>query len=414
MSARDKKLHRAIALLLIGGSVAGVSMAAEPPAPVAIVAETVWTMTGPPIANGVVLLADGKVERVGPASEVSIPEGYRRIEGKVATPGLIDAHTVVGLAGMYNVDHDQDQLDTGAPIQPELRAIDAYNAREELVAWLRSFGVTTIHTGHGPGALVSGQTMVAKTVGETVEAAVLRPEAMVAMTLGPEVEENFESPGTRAKGVAMLRAELVKAREYAEKAKGKDPEKRPARDLRLEALARVLDGELPALVTAQSAVDILTALRLADEFGFRLVLDGAAEAYLVLDEIRAAGVPVVVHPPMVRLGWTTRNAALDTAAKLADAGVPIALQSGYEGYVPKTRVVLFEATVASVNGLGTERALAAITRDAAKLLGVDDRVGTLEPGKDADVVVFDGDPFEYTSHVCAVLVDGRPVSETCR
>jgi len=414
MSAREKQSRRTVALLLAGASVAGGSTAAEPPAPVAIVAETVWTMAGPPIANGVVLLADGKVERVGPASEVSIPEGYRRIEGKVATPGLIDAHTVVGLAGMYNVDHDQDQLDTGAPIQPELRAIDAYNAREELVAWLRSFGVTTIHTGHGPGALVSGQTMVAKTAGDTVDAAVLRPEAMVAMTLGPEVEENFESPGTRAKGVAMLRAELVKAREYGEKRKGKDAEKRPARDLRLEALARVLDGELPALVTAQSAVDILAALRLAKEFGFRLVLDGAAEAYLVLDEIRSAGVPVVVHPPMVRLGWTTRNAALDTAAKLADAGVPITLQSGYEGYVPKTRVVLFEATVAAVNGLGTERALAAITRDAAKLLGVDDRVGTLEPGKDADIVVFDGDPFEYTSHVCTVLIDGRPMSETCR
>src|SRR5690606_1156108 len=102
-----------------------------------------------------------------------IPEGYRRIEGKVATPGLIDAHTVVGLAGMYNVDHDQDQLDKGGPIQPELRAIDAYNPREELVGWLRSFGVTTIHTGHGPGALVSGQTMVVKTAGDTVEAALL-------------------------------------------------------------------------------------------------------------------------------------------------------------------------------------------------------------------------------------------------
>lgn len=414
MIGPGKKSIRRIALPLLVAAAASASFAAEPPAPLAIVAETVWTMNGPPIANGVVLLSGGKVEKVGPASEVAIPEGYRRIDGKVATPGLIDAHTVVGLAGMYNVDHDQDQLDVSGPIQPELRAIDAYNAREELVAWLRSFGVTTIHTGHGPGALVSGQTMVVKTAGPTAEAAVLRPEAMVAMTLGPEVEENFESPGTRAKGVALLRAELVKAGEYAEKRAAKDPAKRPARDLRLEVLARVLDGELPALVTAQSAVDILAALRLAKEFGFRLVLDGAAEAYLVLDEIRAAGVSVVVHPPMARLGGTTRNAALDTAAKLADAGIPIALQSGYESYVPKTRVVLFEATVAAANGLGTERALAAITRDAAKLLGVADRVGTLEPGKDADVVVFDGDPLEYTSHVCSVIVDGRPVSEACR
>ncbi|GMU67240.1 MAG: amidohydrolase [Acidobacteriota bacterium] len=414
MIGPGKKSIRGIALPLLVVAAASASFAAEPPAPLAIVAETIWTMNGPPIANGVVLLSGGKVEKVGPASEVAIPEGYRRIDGKVATPGLIDAHTVVGLAGMYNVDHDQDQLDTSGPIQPELRAIDAYNAREELVAWLRSFGVTTIHTGHGPGALVSGQTMVVKTAGATAEAAVLRPEAMVAMTLGPEVEENFESPGTRAKGVALLRAELVKAGEFAEKRAAKDPAKRPARDLRLEVLARVLDGELPALVTAQSAVDILASLRLAKEFGFRLVLDGAAEAYLVLDEIRGAGVPVVVHPPMARLGGGLRNAALDTAGKLADAGIPIALQSGYESYVPKTRVVLFEATVAAANGLGTERALAAITRDAAKLLGVADRVGTLEPGKDADVVVFDGDPFEYTSHVCTVIVDGRPVSEVCR
>jgi imidazolonepropionase-like amidohydrolase len=193
-----------------------------------------------------------------------------------------------------------------------------------------------------------------------------------------------------------------------------DVEKRPARDLRLEALARVLSGELPALITAHSAVDIVGALRLQREFGFRLVLDGVSEAYLVLDEIRAAGVPVIVHPTMARLSGETHAASLETAGRLANAGIAIALQSGHESYVPKTRVVLFEAGVAAAHGLGFERALEAVTIGAARLLGVADRVGSLEPGKDADLALFDGDPFEYTSHVCAVLVDGKLVREECR
>jgi imidazolonepropionase-like amidohydrolase len=380
----------------------------------AVKAKTIWTAAGPRLDDGVVVVRDGKIERVGPASEVEIPSGATVIEGEVVTPGLVDAHTVVGLSGVLNIDHDQDQLDTTSPIQPELRAVDAYNPRERLVEWLRELGVTTIHTGHGPGALAAGQTMVAKTVGDTVEQAVLRPEAMVAMTLGPAVGSNFDSPGTRAKGVAMLRAELVKAQEYTRKRGEEDAEKRPARNLELETLARVLAGELPALVTAHSAVDIVTALRLAREFGFRLVLDGAAEAYLLLDEIRAAGVPVILHPTMARLSGETRGASLETAARLAEAGIPFAIQSGYEPYVPKTRVVLFEAAVAAANGLGFERALAAVTIDAARLVGVADRVGSLEPGKDADLVVYDGDPFEYTTHVCKVIVDGRLVSEVCR
>jgi len=380
----------------------------------AVRAKKVWTSAGAPIDDGVVLIRDGKIERVGPAASVPIPAGARIVEGAVVTPGLVDAHTVVGLSGIYNVDHDQDQLDTSSPIQPELRAIDAYNPRERLVVWLRELGVTTIHTGHGPGALAAGQTMVAKTVGETVEEAVVRPEAMVAMTLGPEVGDNFDSPGTRAKGVAMLRGDLVKAQEYAKKLAGKDPEKRPARDLKLETLARVLSRGQPALITAHAAVDIVTALRIAKEFGFELVLDGASEAYLVLDEIRAAGVPVILHPTMARLGGETRSASLETAAKLADAGIRFAIQSGYEPYVPKTRVVLFEAAVAAANGLGFERALNAVTIDAARIVGVADRVGSLEPGKDADLVVYDGDPFEYTSHVCQVIVGGVLVSEVCR
>jgi imidazolonepropionase-like amidohydrolase len=326
---------------------------------------------------------------------------------------------VVGLTGYLNQEQDQDQLDRGDPLQPELRAIDSYNPRERLIEWIRGFGVTTIHTGHAPGALVSGQTMVAKTLGDSLDEAVVRPAAMIAVTLGdrarPADDADKKSPGTRSKAVAMLRAEFVKTLDYVRKQQLADADKRPARDLRREAFAEVLAGKLPLLVTADRATDIDAALRVAAEFKLRLVLDSAAEAYLVADRIKAAGVPVILHPSMRRAGMgETENLSFETAAKLRKAGIPVALQSGYEGYVPKTRVALFEAGIAAANGLEFEEALAAITIDAARIIGVDDRVGSLQPGRDGDVAVFDGDPFEYTTHCTAVVINGRVASSEPR
>jgi imidazolonepropionase-like amidohydrolase len=382
-------------------------------AQVAIRGETVYTMTGAPIRDGVVLIgADGRIERVGPAASVQAPPAYRTLRARVVTPGLIDAHTVVGLAGALNQPHDQMQLERSAPLQPELRAVDSYNARETLVEWLRRHGVTTIHTGHAPAALISGQTMIAKTRGEEVDEAVLEPVAMIAATLGDAgLAQGDKSPGTRAKAVALLRSELLKARDYLGKQSGPE-DKRPARDLRLEALGRVLTKERPLLVTAHRATDIGTVLRVAREFDIRVVLDGASEAYLLTGQIKAAGVPVILHPTMWRAVGEAENLSMETAARLRDAGIPFALQSGYEDYVPKTRVVLFEAAVAAARGLTFEQALEAVTLGAARILGIDKRVGSLEPGKDGDVALFDGDPFEYTSHVTTVLIDGRIVNET--
>lgn len=382
-------------------------------AQIAVLGDTIYTMAGEKIINGIVLIKDGKIEKAGQQNEIAIPSGYKTVKGKVVTPGLIDAHSVVGLSGIYNYAHDQDQLEKSDAIQPELRAFDAYNMREKLVEFVRELGVTTLHTGHGPGALASGQTMIVKTYGETLKDVIIDSVATVSFTLGSGVSRNFKKPGTRSKGVAMLREEFLKAKDYSEKLKNAKEDKKPSRDLKLEALAKVLSGEIPAMFTAQKATEIMTALRLQKEFGFKLILDGAAESYLLIDEIKAAGVQVILHPTMVRNYGETKNVSLETAAALRREGIVFALQSGYEGYVPKTRIVLFEAAVASANGLPFEDALAAITIDAAKILGIENRIGSIEAGKDADIVLFDGNPFEYTSHVCIVIVDGRIVKEEC-
>lgn len=381
-------------------------------AQVAVRGETVHTMAGPAIRDGVVLIRDGKIERVGPASSVQIPANYRTINARVVTPGLVDAHSVIGMAGYLNQPHDQMQLERSAAIQPELRAVDAYNGRERLVEWVRGFGVTTLHTGHGPGALISGQTMIVKTVTGEVEQALVVPAAMVAASVGDAgLATGGRAPGTHAKEIAMLRVEVLKSQEYDRTQQSAKEDQRGARDLRTETRVRVLKGELPLLVTVQRAHNIISVLRLAKEFNLRVILDGAAEAYMVADQIKAAGVPVIIHPTMTRAAGETENLSMETASRLRRAGIAIALQSGFEAYVPKTRVVLFEAAVAAANGLSFDEALSSITIDAARLLGINNRVGSLEAGKDADLALYDGDPFEYTTHCTGTIINGRVVSE---
>jgi len=404
MMTSKRNMWITFSLVMMGLLVGPLTESAD--AQIAVKGEIVYTIDGDPIQDGVVLIRDGKIERVGSANRVRIPSGYEVHEAKVVTPGMIDARTVVGLAGYYNQQHDQDILETSNAVQPELRAMDAYNAQEFLVGFVKSKGMTTLHTGHGPGAVMSGQTMIVKSTGRTLDEALVDSTTMIAITLGSRVRSNFSSPGTRSKTVSVLRQELIDAQAYADKrAEGEDQ----SRDLKKEVLADLLDGKVKAMVSANTASDIVTALRIQREFGFPMVLEGAAEAYLVLDEIKASGVPVILHPPMIRPSGEVKNASVETAAKLQEAGIPFAFQSGYEGYVPKTRIARYEAAIAAANGLGMENALYATTLGAAQILGIDGRVGSLEQGKDADLVLFDGDPFEYLTQVEAVIIDGEVV-----
>lgn len=441
-------IRTTVAALLL--TAAGIAAPAS--AQVAVKAKTIITM-GPAgtITDGVVIIKDGKVSAVGPAASTAIPQGFKVLDAAVAIPGLIDAHSTVGLSGIYNQRHDSDQLERSAPIQPELRALDAYNPKEKLVEYVRSLGVTTLNTGHAPGELISGQMMVVKTTGNSVADALVKNPSALAATFSPMAEKDgAKSPGTRAKMMSLLRTEFIKAQEYqtkwdryaekqakfekgdkpaaapapaapaadekkdAAKPDDKGPPTPPERNLRLDALVSVLKGDLPLLLTANRAQDIDAALRLADEFKIKLWLDGAAEAHMIVDRIKASGVPVIVHASTQRAFGETENQSMENAAILHKAGIKVAIQSGYEGYVPKTRVVLLEAGLAAANGLSRDEALAAITIDAAAILGVQARVGSLEVGKDGDIALYDGDPFEYTTHCTGVVIEGKVVSDIKR
>jgi len=380
----------------------------------AIKAEMIYTVSGAPIKSGVILIKDGKIEAVGSAKDITVPKGYMITEAKIVSPGLIDARSVVGLSGALNIPTDQDQLEKSSPIQPELRAIDAYNTEEKLVKYVRDNGVTVLHTGHGIGALVSGQTMIVKTKPGTVDQVTLVPNAMLAMTIGPSVQSNFTSPGTKAKQIAMLRTELIKAQGYLTKQNDKDTSKRPAMDLKMEMLGKLLKGEVKALITVNASNDIMSAIRLSKEFNFKLVIDGAAEAYRLIDEIKAANAELILHATMARNGGDMVNMTRESAAILTKAGIPVSIETGYESYVPKTRVLLYEAAMAVREGLPYEDGFKVITLNPAKLLGIDKRVGSIEKGKDADLVVYNGDPFEYLTNVCKVMIDGEWVSDNCK
>jgi imidazolonepropionase-like amidohydrolase len=186
-----------------------------------------------------------------------------------------------------------------------------------------------------------------------------------------------------------------------------DAKPEPQRNLKLEAIAAVLDGKKALLITADRAQDIANALRLADEFKIPIWLDSAAEAHELIPEIKKAQVPILLHPTMARASGERENLTFRSAAILKENGIPFAIQGGYESYVPKTRVILFEAAIAAAHGLSRDAAIEAITLSPAKILGIADRVGSIEVGKDADLALYDGDPLEYTTHCTGVVIDGR-------
>lgn len=390
---------------------------------IAIVADHLYSMDGSRQGEpGLVLIAGGKVESVKTGANLQAPGGYQAFRAAYVTPGLIDADSTVGISGAYNIPHDQDQDETTDPNTADVRSLDSFNPDEILLKYVNKYGVTTVQSAPGPRNPIAGRAGIFKTRGPdsplaTADQLAIRPESAMIFNLGdiPKTTygEKHKPPMTRMKTAEIIRKALWDAQAYQEKwdkwkKDGSDASKQPSRDQKLEALWPVVAGKMPAVFTVHRADDIVTAIRIGTEFHLKYMLASVTEGYLVRDEIRKASVPCLVGPIMERPeSPQTVNATYEIAALLEQAGIPVALMTGFEGYVPKNRVLLFEAGVAAGNGMGMEKALRAITIEAAQILGIQDRVGSLTAGKDADVVFYDGDPFEYTSHVLGVIVNGQ-------
>jgi imidazolonepropionase-like amidohydrolase len=375
----------------------------------AVRAGRLHTVAGGTIEDGVVLVENGLIKAVGKFGDVKIPAGVPELRAAHVTPGLIDAMCSVGIAGSMNLkkgDLDQDELSD--PNQADLRVLDSFNPNEPLLAFVREQGVTLLHAMPGPANVIAGQTGIFRTFGTTAEKMKIRFPAGMLVNLGEIPKSTYPGkfPSTRMGVANLIRNALIQAQAYEKKkATAKEP---PTPNMKYEALGPLLKKKLPVFIAAHQSNDIITALRLAKEFDLDPVLTHVSDGYLVADALAESKVPILLHPTMQRPGSIeTFNTSLRTAAVLTDRKIPVAIGTGFEGYVPKTRVLRYEAAVAAANGLGFERALASITREPAKILGIDDRFGTLEPGKVADIVLYDGDPFEHATHVTYTIVGGR-------
>jgi imidazolonepropionase-like amidohydrolase len=391
----------------------GAAAAKGKPERLVVFAGRIHPIGKPPIIDGAVLIEDGTIRYVGPRAQFNYPSGAPVLTAREVTPGLIDAHTVVTLTGKLNIPADQDQDEMSDPNQADLRALDGFNPNEPLLQFVREQGVTMVHACPGRANVIAGQTGVFRTFGRTAEQMSVRFPAGILVNLGEIPKQSYPNklPTTRMGTASLVRGALTQAGVNARKRReSKEGDKPVPRNLKLEALEPVLDGKIPLFFSAHRADDIGTALRLAKEHKVKAVIDLATEAYLMGDVIADSGAPVVIHPTMQRVGsMETFNSHLCNAAALADRKIRVAIGTGFEGYVPKTRVLRHETAIAMVNGLGFERALQAVTLDAARILGIEDKYGSLEVGKAADLVLYDGDPFEHTTHVLHTVIGGRVV-----
>ncbi|HJS48323.1 MAG TPA: amidohydrolase family protein, partial [Gemmatimonadales bacterium] len=367
-------------------------------------------VAGPPIERGVLVAQGGKIVAVGAEGAVAVPSGAEVVDatGKVLVPGLVDTHSHVG---------DGDGGDRSEPIQGDVRILDAIDPTSDSFRQALAGGITTVNVMPGSGHLMSGQTAYLKlrrgrTIADLLFCRDLLTDICGGLKMANGTNPRGESPwpGTRAKAAALVRERFVKALEYREKlrAAGADSSKRPDRDLELEILVQALEGRRVVHHHTHRHDDILTVLRLQREFGFRLVLHHVSEGWKVAREIAAAGVPasvIVIDAPGGKLEAV--NLSLRTGAILDEAGVLVGFHT--DDGITDSRLFLRSAALAVRSGMDREKALHALTLAGARMLDLADRVGTLEPGKDADFVVLSGDPFALATRVEQTWVEGRKV-----
>lgn len=377
----------------------------------AFVGAHIIPVDGAEIENGVLIFADGKIEQVGPVRQVSIPDGTKHVDckGKVIMPGLVCTHSHIGGVGA---------ADRSDPIQPGVRVLDSINVRDSGFKRALAGGLTTLNIMPGSGHLISGQTVYVKLrwggeMPRTVEEIIYR-DADGNMLGGLKMANGTNSigeapfPGTRGKSAFLVRQRYIEAQEYKKKldAAKDDPSKMPERNLDLETLVEVLEGRRVVHHHTHRADDIMTVLRLKEEFGFRVVLHHVSEAWKIPNEIAAADVPcsvILLDSPGGKL--EARNLVMKTGAVLENAGVRVAFHT--DDWITDSRIFFRMAAFGERAGMSRQKAIESLTIAGAEMLDLSERVGTLTPGKDADFVVLSGDPFSVYTKVLETWVEGE-------
>ncbi len=394
--------------LCIATAVLGLTLAvAAQAAPVAFVGARIIPVSGPELTDGVLIINDGEIIAVGSREATRIPRDAELIElsaDQVVMPGIVDTHSHIGeIAG----------ADRSGPIQPGVRVVDSINVRSSGFKRALAGGITTVNVMPGSGHLISGQTIYLKlreanTIGDLL---ILdgngQPAGGLKMANGTNSMRDAPFPGTRAKSAALVRQHYIRAQEYRDRIARADADDKPApdRDLDLETLVEVLDGSRIVHFHSHRHDDLMTAIRLRDEFGFRMVLHHTSEAWRVADEIAAANVPVsliMLDSPGGKL--EALNLLDRSAPALEQAGAQLAFHT--DDWITDSRYFLRMAAFGIRAGMSRQAALAAMTIEGARMLDMGDRVGSLEPGKDADFVILSGDPFSVYTRIEQTWVEG--------
>jgi imidazolonepropionase-like amidohydrolase len=384
-------------------------------ASIAIVNARVVPVIGTEVESGTVVIEHGKITRVG--ADVAVPDGVQTIDatGKWVLPGFIEAHGHVGIHEEANGSAGNDTNEMTDPNTAGVRAIDAIDIEDEGFRDALSGGITAVVVKPGSGNVIGGQTVAIKTWGgRTIDEQVISEAISVKSALGENPKrvygEKSRMPSTRLGVAYILRQAFIDAQNYAAaRARADSDNNQPfERDLNKETLARVLSGELAWDQHVHRHDDIATAIRLADEFGYRLVINHGTEGYKLADVLAEKDIPVIFGPMFTsRSKVELRDRAIANLATLAAAGVRVAITTDHP--VVPINLLVHQASLAVKEGLPRQKALEALTANPAAFLGLDDRVGSIQQGLDGDVVVWSGDPLELNSRAERVFISGREV-----
>jgi imidazolonepropionase-like amidohydrolase len=423
---RFRRVRRGRSTLCLGAVLcAGVALcvqSAAGQATLAIRGAKVYPISEPPIEHGVLLVANGKIVAVGEESKVKIPRGatVEDATGKVVMPGIVDSHSHIGIGPNPTVSESGDVNESTGPIQPGLRALDAIDPADPNIRMATAGGVTTANIMPGSGNVMGGQTAYVKLRGNTIE------QMLIPGTVGGMKMANGENPKhygakdkapmTRMEEAALARGIYEKATQYKAKweaynkalAAGDKTAKQPDRDLDLEPVVEVLEGKRVVHNHTHRADDIMTAIRLSEEFHYRLVVQHGTESCVVSDELAKRHIPVsftIVDSPGGKL--ETMNLDLGCPGRLEKAGVKVAFNT--DDSITSSRLIIRQAALGVRGGMSEEAALKGLTIYPAEMLDLGDRIGTLDPGKDADFIILSGPPFSVYTHVLETWIEGQKV-----